>query len=533
MGPTNRRPCRVENFMNKKKIGIIVGGLCLLALAAVFIVKQQYESKVQKDIETFLATLPEPWSAKAEKIEVSFFDKSVTLTNLKGTYTFTLPLNGKQESMPMDFTFDRVKATGVNVEGFEPGAGTVKLLDSLDFTNTAFISPLAQSSIESYSIEGISADFRLVADEIAKAAPTIMAANAVSDYPASNAEMNKMMGAFAGIFKAYETVTIKRFSFKNYKYALDFQGQKIDMFMGGAEAKEYSIRKLGYCSVTDVKASLNGTPVFSMESSSSDEMILPSFVRMFEVMAKNEYPSPNDLLASLKGQTFALKNMRIKNMVVQSPLEPGKTVFSLADTSFSYVAEDSHALDFSFGGLAVDRSLIAMANGLPAAPFSTLPDPVTLEGALALDVTAQPDGLSGLNVKKLFVKGPGLGEANLVSESGNINIQSLMRGIPDTSVTQKNFELSVTDGGLSEVFFAVGGYMGGVSAEEARDAHVESLEEDLEDEDTKIGQEVLTALIEFLSKPGGTLKLVVAPPAPATIDDHLEAFTNELSLIHI
>lgn len=511
--------------MNKRKIGIIVGGLCLVALAALFIVKQQYESKIQKDIEAFLADLPKSWSAKAENIDVSFFDKSVTLTNLKGTYT--PPQDSGQESIPMDFAFDRIKAAGVNVEGFEPGAGTVKLLDSLTFTNATFNSPLAQSSIESYSIEGISADFQMVADEIAKAAPTLMAANAVSDYPASNAEIDKVMKAFAGIFKAYETVTVKRLSFKNYKYSLDFQGQKIDMSMGGADGKDYSIRRMGSCTLTDIRASLNGAPLFSLESGSIDETVLPSFVPMFETMAKSANTSPDELMASLKGQPFALKNMRFKNMTMRNPLEPDKIAFSLADTTLSYVLEGSHALDYSFNGLSIGREPIAMGIGLPDSALSSLPDPVTLEGRLTLDVNQQSDDLYGLNLKKLFLKGPGLGEANLTSEADNLNTQALLQGIPDTSTTLKNFDLSVTDDGLSDVFFSFSGIWTGSSAAEVRAHHVESLKEDLENEDTAVNKEVLTALIEFLAKPGGTLRFVIAPPAPATLDTYMEAFAKD------
>lgn len=513
--------------MSKQKIGIIVGGLCLLALAAVFIVKQQYESKVQKNIEAFLASLPQSWNVKAEKIDVSFFDKSVILTNLKGSYTLTLPQGGTQESLPMAFAFDRIKATGVNLDGFEPGAGTVTLLDSLDFTNMTFTSPLAQASVESYSIQGISGDFQLVADEIVKAAPTIMAANAVSDYPASGEELNKMMGAFAGIFKAYETVSFKRISLRNYKYALDFQGQKIDMSLGATDGKDYSIRRMGSCTLTDARASLNGVPIFSMESGSIDELVLPSFVSMFEILAKSDSPSPDELMASLKNQPFALKNMRFKNMTMQNPLEPDKTVFSLADISLSYVIEDSHAVDFSFNSLAIDKGMLAAGNGLPDSALSPLPDPVTLEGALALNVKQQGGGLCDLNVKKLFLKGPGLGEANMAFAAENVNTMIAMRGISDMAAILKNFDLSVTDDGLSDVIFATEGGLRGSSAEEVRTQHMESLKKELADEDTAVGKEVLTALINFLTKPGATLGVTVAPPAPTPLAEQMEAFAND------
>ena len=516
--------------MNKRKIGLIAGGLCLLVVAGVFIMKMQFESKVRGDIENFLAALPAPLTAKADKIDVSFFDKSVNLAGLKGTYTVTLRQSGKEESFPMDFSCDRVAATGVNIDGFKEGAGTAKLLNSLVFANFALNSPLATASIENYTIEGVSGDFQQMLTELAKSWPALMAANAVGDYPVNNEETQKLMGAFAGIFTAYETVTVARSSFKNYKYSLDVEGDKVDVSMGSAEGRDYSIRKMGPLSMANLKSSLNGVPLLEMASFSVDGMVLPSFTKMFEILAKDANPSPFMLQMALKGQDFALNNLRIKGLTVFHPEHKGRVLFALADSDFSYVAEAAHAVDFTFNGLNLDKQLLLQESGLPAEAFAKLPDTITLEGAVQQEATQKDQGAVDVNAKKIFFKGTGLGEASLVFAADNINLMAMMMGSPGGAAL-KNFDLSLTDGGLSDVFFAVNGLYEGESAQDMRAEILESLKEQLELETTAAGKEILPGVISFLEKTGGTFRIVIAPPSPATADKLMMAFASDPSAL--
>lgn len=509
--------------MSKRKIGIIIGAVCLLAIGGGFIAKLQFESKVRGGIEDFLASLPPSVSAKAEKIDVSFFEKSVTLTNLKGVYNIPLRQEGKETTIPMAFASERITATGVNMDGFKEGAGVVKLIDSLTWVNTTVDSAVAKSSIENYVVENISGDFTQVYTSIEKALPALMAASAATDFPASNEDAQRIMGAAAGILKAYETLHIGKSSIKNYTYAVDVNGEKLDMTIEAADATDYSIRKMGPFSMRNVKAAYNGAPVLDMESLTSDEIILPSFVGLFEMLAKDPFPMPSMVQEAFKGQTFAMKNMRVKNMNVHHPMLKDRVLFSLADTNFNYVAETAHTMDFSFNNLNIDKSLLTAQSQLPAQVFASLPETITLEGSVQQVTTPKEKNIFDIDCKKIFLKGTGMGEATLSFAVNDLNLMALAMGMPNRSALKK-YDIALTDQGASEVFFAIEGFYDENTAEQARAKELESLRAQIEVEQSQAGKDILNGLVNFLEKTGGTLQIAVQPENPSTLEQLMQAY---------
>ena len=516
----------MEQLMDKRKIGLIAGGACVILLAVIFGMKLRYEWKVQGAIEDALAALPQPLVVKAGNIDVSFFDKSVTLTDVKGSYTLTVPQNGADQSIPMEYTMASVAATGVNIDGFKEGAGVAKLLDSLTITDVAFTSPLAQATIDHYYLEGISADFAQLAAEIQKAMPALMEANAIASYPQSNEQTQKLMHGIAAILKAYETVQVKKFSTNNYAYSLSTEGMKVDMLMGSMEARDYSIRQMGPFSLKDVKASLNGVPFMEMEAVTTDGMVLPSFVALVEELAKTPYPSGDTLQATLKGQNFALKNLRFKGVTLRHPMQQDLTVFSLADSTFSYVAEDAHSMDFAFSNLNIAKPVVIQLARIPASVLAAQPEIISFEGAIQQQTKVKEPGSYDVAVKRAHIKGTGLGEASLALAASNINAMAIMMGSPGNATLEK-FEISLTDTGLSDVIFALDGMYSGSGAAELREQELAELREQLEEETSAAGKRILTGIITFLEKTGATLSIAIAPPAPAGVEKLSEAFETD------
>lgn len=516
--------------MDKRKIGIAAGAICLVLLAAVFLTKLRYESKVQGEIENFLAALPQPLSMKAEKIDVSFFDKSVTLTNLKGSYTFPMPQGSGMESMPMDFTFGRIAATGVNIDGFNAGAGVAKLVDSLTFADVTAVSPLASSAVERYVMEGVSADFAKVAEEFTKALPALLKAGADKKLQADNEQVRQVMTGVAGILKAYETVAVQKASFTNYKYTLDVDGQKIDMSLDSVEARDYSIRKMGPFSIKNLKTAMNGTAFMEAASVTSDEILLPSFVPLLETFAANPVPSPNLMKEAFKGQTFAVKNLKVQGLAVRHPMNPETLIFSLGDTDFNYRAADSHDIDFTFSNLNIDKALLQQEMTLPPQALASLPDIIAIDGVIQQKITPKDLMSCDVALKKFSLRGTGLGEASLSFAANDINVMAMRMGSPGNASLQKA-DLSMTDGGLGDVLFAVKGMHSERTAREMRDREVASLRQSLEREETAGGKTLLTGIIGFLEKPGGTLRVAVEPSAPVTLPKLAEGFNTDPATI--
>lgn len=513
----------MENLMDKRKIGLIAGGVCVILLAVIFGMKLRYEWKVQDAIEDALAALPKPLAVKAGGIDVSFFNKSVTLTDVKGSCTLTVPQNGAEQSIPMEFTVGGVVATGVNSDGFKEGAGTARLLDSLTITGVALTSPMVRTTIDHYYIEGISADFAQLDAGIQNVMSALMEADAINSSSPDREQTQEVMHGIAAMLKAYETMTVKKFAVKNYAYTLSDDGMEVDMLMETMEGRDYSIREMGPLSLKNVKGSLNGTPFMEMESMTADGIVLPSFIAVVEKLAESPFFSSLVLQEALKGQNFALKNLRIKGITLRHPMQQDLTVFSLGDSNFSYFAEDAHVMDFAFNNLNIAKSVILQQARIPASVLDSQPEIISFEGAIQQQAKMKEPGSYDVAVKRAYIKGTSLGEASMSLTANNINSMAIIMGMPGDAALEK-FEISLTDRGLSDVVFALNAMHSGESAADLREQELAELREQLEKENGAAGKQILAGIIAFLEKTGSTLSIVIAPPSPTGLDQLPEAF---------
>lgn len=508
------------NFMNKRKVGLIAGVLCLLAVAGAFAVKMQYESKIRGDIEKALASLPQPLSATAGKIDVSFFNKSVTIANLKATYTMKIGKGDATQTLPIEYTVDRIEAAGINIDGFKEGAGAAKLLDSLVLVNTRFTSPQAQSFLARNEARDISGDASQLIAGIAKALPAILEIGASPDFGLSETEQKEFIAAFSGILKAYETVIIGESSIEGYQSTTDFDGTKVEIRMASGQAGKSTIRNMGPVTLKHLTAAVDGVQWVTLETISMGEIVLPSFVGFLDILSKGDIPDPQLLKGMFKDQTFALKNLRLKNLEARHPMLGDTPIFTLGEVDFSYVAETDHTVDFTFNDLGVPKAVIINGTGLPGAALANLPDTITFEGVIQQVAIPRETGAYDAECKKMFLKGSGLGEASLSFSIANLNALAFLMRMPQPQV--KNFDLSLTDAGFSEAAFAVSGLFEGKTSELARAAEVASLRKTLEEDPETPGKEVIAGLADFLEKPGKSLRITMTPASPLSLEE-LEA----------
>ena len=511
--------------MNRRKISILVGVVGILAVAVVGVLKWHFESDIRSKIETFLAELPEGLTAKAEKIDVSFFDKSVVITNLNAAYS--LSLEGLDYPISITSSASRVIIAGLNRDGFKPGAGVAKLADAfivegLNVEDNSQENIKAASRTARYSMENISADVASVVAETKKIFPTFMAIIKTSNNNPGEEDIQKMLQELSGLFKAYESVHAGKYSFTGYQYDVEFEGHKINLTMADGMATDYSIRKIGPTAVNTVKATFNDEEVLTVDSIGLEEIALPSFVKLFEVLAKD--PSPEAVLESLKGQPFAVKNLKLKNLRVTDPTVKGRTIFTMAEQDVNYGVENKAlVLNSTISGLDIKKSLFGELFELPESVFVSLPDTITFEGNIEQAIALKDQMLLDLDYKKLFVKGTGLGEASLSFTLSDINpLMLAMRG--SDSSTLKNFDFSMTDTGLSTVLFAKEAFENETTPEESRASAVESLRDDIEEETNKVEQEIMAALANFLERTGGTLQFTLNPEQPSSISQLMQSF---------
>jgi len=510
--------------MNIRKIGITASVVTLLAVAIGFGVKMKFESDVRADVEKFLAALPQPMKANAEKIVVSFFDKSVILTNITFSYPIPLSTGDKEETLPLTFSAARVTAEGINMDGFAPGAGVAKLVDRLAIEKLVIDTSLTKLQIDQYNDHNISANFSLVISEFRKNIPLLIESGNISSEKTVNDETTqKAMRAIADILKAAETIHVGASSYTNYTYTMDVEGTKVDMLVQRGDSKDYSIRGGKSFAMNGLTVSVNGTKVATLDSSTIDEVILPSFIPLFEVLADD--PMPHKIQSALKGQPFTINNLQMKNMRVNHPILQDRTMFALGNMNLSYVTEDAHTMNFAFNNMSFDKNMIAEAAELPAEVLALLPDTITFDGLIDQTVAIREGNIFDLDCQKIFFKGTGLGEATIALAVDNISPMAYALGVPNPAKLRL-FDAKVSDQGFTNIFFAMEAHHNDISAEENRANEIESLRSQIDNEPGQPGREILEGLAKFLELPGGSLQIMVKPEQAVTVEQLMQAYAQ-------
>lgn len=500
--------------MNKRTLSFIAIGVVVLAAGGLFALKTTYESKVKTGIENFLANLPAPMEATAGKIDVSFFDKSVVISDITGSY------KGKEA---VSFSLAKISATGINADAAKEGAGTTAIAKSLLVEKMVYASKAYSASIDQYAYNDISGDLNRIIDETVKALPAFMAAYADPDYATSQKKQMEFLGKITPLLAALETMTIGNGSLRDYSYTIPLKSQRLVFKIAESTMGKYSLREMGSMVVKGVTMAPEGvsTPLLELESLGMDGAELPSFIELFKAISQG-VSSAALLRPTLQGQDFALKNLNVKNLSVRDPKNPDQVVFSLADGTFSYIAKASHDMDMRFSGMKMAKSLLNRGEELPESVQNLLPSVLSFSGVTQINATRKgnSDKVYDFDCKKIAFKEDSLGQFSLSLSVGDLNAMALAMGMPGPA-TLKNFHFNARDMRASTVFFTI-------LAEEEDNENVtpESLRAKAISElppSESLPNEQLRNLVEgiryFISGEQRGLEISIAPPAPLTLQE--------------
>lgn len=495
--------------MNKRTLSFIIAGIAVLAAGGLFAVKTTYESKVRNGIEDFLANLPQPLEAKAGNIEVSFFDKSVVISDLTGSY---------KGSEAFSFSLGKLAATGINVDAAKEGAGTTDIAKTLVAEKAVYTTTLFNASIDRYAYQNISGDLNRIIEETIKATPAIVATYTDPEYATSQKKQMEFLGKITPLIAASETLTIGNGTIQNYTYTLPLNKTKAVVTIGEGSMGKYSLREMGSMVFKSISCTPEGssTPLLQIESIGMDGAQIPSFVELFKAISQG-MTSSAILRTTLQGQNFALKNLSIKNMSVRNPENLEQTVISLADSSFSYIAEASHDMDLRFDGVKIAKTLVEKGD-LPESVLALIPETLSYSGAMQIKATAKGEGGKSydLECKKIAYKEDTLGEFTMSLAIDDINAMALMMGIPGPAAL-KNFDLTVKDTGASDILFtAMAAEEEGQSAAGLR-ARAASELPALEELPNDALRGLVSAVKAFIEKPGNMIRITLAPASPLNL----------------
>ncbi|CAK7011222.1 MAG: hypothetical protein DELT_02092 [Desulfovibrio sp.] len=517
--------------MTKRKLPLVIAGLAVLAGVGLFVVKMTYESKIQNSIENFFASLPAPLEAKAGKIDVSFFDKSVTITDITGGY--------KTENDVVTFSIAKIAAFGINENAAKEGAGVTEIAKKLTVENLLYDSKLMHAKIGSYAYRDISGDFNRIMHECVKAFPIVAAAYTDPEYATSEKKQQQLLGELAPLLQAAETLTVGGGEAKDYTYSIPLADSKALVTIAEFTVGKYSLREMGPMAIKNITCTPEGAsaPLVSLEFLGMDGAELPSFAGLFAAIGQG-VTSPALLKPYLQGQKFALKNLNAKNLTVRNPENLDEILFSLGNSSFSYAATSVlapaggsdaasvgqalsvHDADLHFDGMKIAKILLERGKDLPASVLALMPETFSYSGAVQIKASAKDANNQSydLDCKKIALKENSLGEFSLSLAINDLNTMALVMGIPGPAAL-KGFDLSVKDTGASQLFFTATAEDKSEEGATPASLRAEALKglpaPDALPNDTLRG--LNDAMRAFIEKPGNTLRITLAPATPLTV----------------
>lgn len=488
--------------MNKKLL-YALGALCIV-VAALFVGKTWHENKIRNRIEAALAALPAPLTGKAERIDVSSLGKAVTLTNLHFEYTGA---DGK-----ITYTIASATASGIALDAFKSGAGTAKLADSLVLRDVVATAPSVTARIATYTLKDIHGDYSLMLNALVAALPDFVRIYADPDSIADAKEAAPIFGHLGSLIQAFETMSVGNIAIENYGYTIAVvpDEKEIDGLVERISIEGYSLKKMGPTAMRNFTMNAEGAPFLRIDAVTLDEVILPSLAKLFDILAKQPRPG-SDLDAmreALGGQPFSLKNLRVTGLGVLSREQNGMEIFTLDTASFGYDAGDVHVMEFDYNGMTFTRELLKQVY-MPETALERLGNGITFEGGSSVRLTPREQGMFDVAYRKK-AQSASLGESAISIDLENFSLKGLEKGLGGP-LALKGFDLTLTDGGASDIVFIVIAEHSGKSPEEARAGCVAKLLEQRGESPNDTLADLVGTLADFIKEPGKTFRMTLAP----------------------
>lgn len=509
-----------------KKVGLIAGGLLVLALAVLGFWQWQQRALVREAVERFLVDLPDGMTMTVGGIEQPFFDDRISLVGIRITY--------EDAGTFVEYVLDRVDYRGLQPSAFLEGAGNrlwceSAVVSGATIKRNAVVegeqSDLDVTTLAEYSLKDVRGDFPLIWRATKQHWPVLMRAAAM-DYMHSDLEEflpKEETAAFRELFQAYATMRIGRMHMRDMEWTGPQSEDFVRVSIKDVSLDDYSLKEFGPMSVKGISGAI-GNGELTVAELGWDKLLLPEYAEIFSRMETGTL-SENSFDV-LKEYPIALTNGRLKDVRLGSAGDAA-AILSAESLNFSLSMGKEYRVSGRLDGLRSGKALLWDDDAIQVPGVQRVYDmlPETLHIDWNSDFVVREDSEAGRLVMELegahwSIRDVGEAELSfLLDVPGSFDVMTP----PDTEQWRlKKIELSLTDTIVLDAYLILAapdadtadpGTLRAVHA-----ATVEQLGAGLTDPAMK-------ALIEnttgFLRKQGNTLRVALNPSEP------LEAMTLE------
>ena len=411
---------------------------------------------------------------------------------------FTLP----SDKGPVAVTMETVTAEGIAYENLF-GSATAPLVEKLVITGLKATGDGIEYVSERLELEGLSPSPETFAAELA-------------DYFHSGTLLCEMVGMLVlpdgktpGLDSLAEPkdflYSIERFTSKGDKSSARLQDGIVSLFFETTEISEFSSKKYDSIISYNLWGDYDGKRFFTAAELGMADIVLPpekSDAEENAGMTVGENPLGGDFIV---GEVYLKK-------LVFSPLTADGTQFPFTLETASFDADVSDArqvIAANVAGFALSKE--ALVSRLDFIPYgeqvrsiaASLPETLTADASLVMDLAPLPDGMYTLSLKPLSFSLNGLAAFSVSMDTRGVSLD-------DSAASVGLVDMTVTDNGLSDLIFAsVGAEQGKTGANLRQETRMQlsaimfSLQGTL--------AELCANMLDFLEKPGATLNVKIQP----------------------
>ena len=386
---------------SKKVVGVLVV-LAVICAGAYFFVVPRLEAQQGEKVAEFIAKLPGKFTAG--EVTVGFFDKKVTIKDLKGK-----PDPGA--GTVYDIHVDLVELEGVNLDaGVKPGA--VRLADSIviqGFKETMAVQmpELGQPIIVNLSCQEMV--FKGVSGDLAQ----LLALNKLPSLPQqpTEEELQNHLNIFNVMMSALGTIHIDRFEAK--KYAFDMPTPlAISGTINALSYSDASITKIGSMLLDDLKVSALNNEILSIAKMSCQGMIIPDMFSL-KIDPKNPEQYGKEVLAAFAKTPMVLKDFALEKVSVK-PMTPEAVTLDRVEYDLE-IGPEKILFNKDVKNLVIPVSVYSQLGGEAAMFGAVHKKPLEFDGTVDLQVN-QKDGNGDALLKNLQVVESNLGNVLVSGE---------------------------------------------------------------------------------------------------------------------
>ena len=427
---------------SSKKIAGVLVVLAAICAGTYFFVVPKLEAQQGEKVAEFIANLPGEFTAG--EITVGFFDKKVTIKDLKGKVDLG---PGSTYDIHMDLA---------EVEGMNPDAGVksgaMRLADSLVIqglkqTSRIQMPELGQPVIVNVSCQKMA--FKGVSGDLAQMRALYKLP--VLPLQPTEEELQNYLDELNVLMSALGTIHIDKFEAK--KYAFDLP-TPLAIF-GTVNALSYSdasITKVGSMLLDDLKVSALNNEILSIAKMSCQGMILPDIFSL-TLDPKNPEQYGRDVLAAFVKSPMILKDFVLEKMSFK-PMTPEAVTLDRVGYDLE-VGPEKMVFNKDVKNLVIPVSVYSQFGGEAAMLGAVHKKPLVFDGAVDIQVN-QKDGQGDVLLKSLQVVESNFGNVFVSGEIPFVGRGEGLEGLLDNGAEflLKSATMTIEDKSGLETFLA-------------------------------------------------------------------------------